>query len=105
MEPRRLMKLFSLTPEDYKTIFKFQQGFCAICERPLKKANVDHRHTDGLIRGLLCWICNKMLGLARDNPEFLRRGAGYLEHPPAIQALGAARFGRPGRITNKSRKK
>jgi len=101
----RLMRIFNLAIEDYDLMFKTQNGQCAICKKPLKKAQIDHKHFNGLIRGLLCWLCNKILGLSRDNPKLLRDAAIYLEHPPAIEALGAPRYGRPGRVNQKIRKK
>jgi hypothetical protein len=46
-------------------IFDRQEGKCAICLKPeshfSKKLAVDHRHSDGLVRGLLCFRDNKFL--------------------------------------------
>jgi hypothetical protein len=39
---------------------------------------VDHNHTTGKIRGLLCPKCNQGIGLLMDNPLFLIRAAEYL---------------------------
>lgn len=40
-----------------------QGAKCAICNKHenefKKKLSVDHRHHDGLVRGLLCFYCNK----------------------------------------------
>jgi len=105
MNAKRLMLLFGLVPEEWQRIFKFQKGCCAICGKPLKKANTDHRHSDGLVRGLLDWQCNRALGFFRDSPDLLRRAAEYLERPPAVEALGVARYGRTGRVNKKTRKK
>jgi hypothetical protein len=58
-----------------------QGGVCAIC-RVVKDDNyslhVDHCHSSGRVRGLLCAACNTMLGFARDNQETLRRAAEYV---------------------------
>ena len=44
-------------------MFLEQDGKCAICKKPegyfKKKLAIDHRHSDGLVRGLLCFHCNK----------------------------------------------
>jgi hypothetical protein len=61
-----------------------QDGYCNICTKPLQFTNgrtthYDHDHTTKAFRGLLCSCCNQMLGNAKDNPEFLRRGLNYLE--------------------------
>lgn len=102
----RLKNLFNLTDADYATILAHQGGACGICGRPPRtmRLNVDHRHDDGLIRGLLCFWCNKALAKFRDSTELLRSAILYLERPPATAALGEERYGRPGRVTNKARK-
>ena len=51
---------------------------CEICGEDVKLF-FDHDHISGLFRGWLCHLCNVMLGMAKDNPERLRRGANYLE--------------------------
>jgi hypothetical protein len=40
---------------------------------------IDHCHTRGGFRGVLCDNCNKSLGLLRDSPSTLRTLAEYLE--------------------------
>lgn len=40
--------------------------------------HIDHCHTTGKIRGVLCHHCNRMLGGARDNPETLAKAIEYL---------------------------
>ncbi len=68
-----------LTVEDYDRMFARQEGRCAICQneyldgRPLC---VDHCHTTGRIRGLLCKACNTYLGRIKDDPSRL---VSYLE--------------------------
>jgi hypothetical protein len=102
----RHFKVFRLTPDNEHKIDDFQGHRCAICEKPFSicKSNTDHRHSDGLIRGKLCWQCNHMLGRLRDNAVLFRRAANYLENPPAVRALGRPLYGLPGRIgTKKSR--
>ena len=104
-----LKQSFNLTPEDWQTIFNHQQGLCAICKNPLKKANTDHDHKSGLIRALLCWNCNKLLGQAYDNIERLMQAIEYLKNSnetfPASKALGAPRFGLPGRVGTKQQRR
>ena len=39
---------------------------------------VDHCHTSGLIRGLLCRQCNSGLGMFKDSKPNLRRASEYL---------------------------
>ena len=47
--------------------------------RNVRELAIDHDHTTGEIRGLLCGKCNKAIGLMRDDPGRLRAAAEYLE--------------------------
>jgi hypothetical protein len=40
---------------------------------------VDHCHTGGHVRGIICNECNRGLGYFRDSPNALRNAASYLE--------------------------
>lgn len=80
-----IQKKYGITAEDYDNLYKFQGGKCAICQRATgarRRLAVDHNHATGEVRGLLCSICNKLLGQARDSPEFFVRAAEYLTAPP-----------------------
>jgi hypothetical protein len=74
------VRKYGLTLADYEAMKARQQGRCAICKRT-QEANlgVDHCHTTGRVRGLLCHDCNRMLGFARDNPQTLATAAKYLK--------------------------
>lgn len=88
---------YGLTDADYNELLALQGGCCAGCGRLPKedrRLNIDHRHQPGdkkrepwerapTVRGLLCHLCNRALGIVRDNPETLRRLLTYLETPPA----------------------
>ena len=54
-------------------------GVCHICGDPLTTPHVDHCHTTGLVRGILCNNCNTGIGMFRDNPELLRAAIDYLQ--------------------------
>lgn len=87
-----IKELYGITSEEYQKIYEYQGGYCAICKRARglrKKLSVDHCHTTGEVRGLLCTVCNaKVLGHLRDDVNALYRAADYLLSPPARQALG-----------------
>jgi hypothetical protein len=55
-----------------------QGGKCAICRRKRRRLCVDHCHTRGHLRGLLCNRCNSGVGFFGDSPPLLLRAALYL---------------------------
>lgn len=95
---RRVATIYGITVEFYWELYEFQGGMCFICERAYgktKRLAVDHDHScdqghpkdkacNLCVRGLLCTMCNrKIVGHLRDDPAAFRRGADYLENPPA----------------------
>jgi methylphosphotriester-DNA--protein-cysteine methyltransferase len=81
-----LKSQYGITPERYDDMIRASQGRCYICAAAcpsIKALAVDHCHTTGRVRGILCWNCNRAIGLFQDSPEFLRAAAAYLE-PPGI---------------------
>lgn len=68
----------------YDEMLTAQKGGCAVCGCHLNssrytKLAVDHDHTTGKVRGLLCTNCNTAIGLMKDNPERLIAAADYLK--------------------------
>jgi hypothetical protein len=75
--------LYGLTEDQYNDLLRAQGGTCAICRRndwPGRHHSpcVDHDHTTGVVRGLLCDSCNQGLGRFGDDPARLRAAADYL---------------------------
>jgi len=56
-----LKRRYGITPEQYEMMLERQGGGCAICHRPPKhrRLDVDHDHATKVVRGLLCFTCNK----------------------------------------------
>lgn len=76
----KLKYRYGISRSQYESLMEQQSNVCAICGGVGPKAlSVDHCHSSGAIRGLLCDPCNLMIGNAKDNPETLRKGAEYLE--------------------------
>lgn len=100
-----LLDNFKLNLEDWTKIFKFQLEKCAICGNRLIKANTDHDHKTGEVRGLLCARCNRALGRFGDRLDLILAAAAYLQNPPARNALGRIHLGYPGRIGTKKHRK
>jgi len=79
-----MFERYGITPSDWQTLFEAQGECCAICKSKDAKGNhgtfhIDHCHTTGNIRGLLCDTCNRGLGLFYDNKELLLAAIEYLE--------------------------
>lgn len=87
--PKKLWSKFGLTEERYAKLLAEQDGKCSICLKLEARLNwrsqkptllsVDHNHTTGDVRGLLCTSCNRALGLFGDSLETLRSAVTYLE--------------------------
>jgi hypothetical protein len=97
-----LSRRYGVTIEQYEEIVRRQGGACAICgETPTDRSlSVDHCHSTGRVRGACCDLCNRSLGMMRDNPTLLRRAADYLErdggHLAGILKEGSYERGRSG---------
>jgi hypothetical protein len=79
-----LKRRFGITLVQFELMLADQDGACAGCRRPFSenlRAAVDHCHDTGVVRGLLCALCNHAVGLVHDDPETLQRLASYLKTP------------------------
>jgi hypothetical protein len=86
-----ILNTYNLTADEYVAMYESQGGKCALCRRATgerRKLAVDHCHRTGMIRSLLCSVCNKYLGHARDDIEYFARCIAYLNNPPAVQVIG-----------------
>jgi hypothetical protein len=79
-QPRRRLQRYGLTRETHEALELAQDARCAICDGALP-LRVDHDHSTGRVRGLLCHNCNVGLGHFRDDPALLRRALAYLVKP------------------------
>jgi hypothetical protein len=74
---------YGLSRKQYNEMFRKQRGCCAICgvhQSEFKKAlAVDHNHSTGKNRGLLCSACNVAIGLLKEDREVLRKAMLYLQ--------------------------
>ena len=79
-QEHNLRKFYGITSQDYDDMLARQGGVCAICKAPPAERSykgdpkeprlyVDHCHTTGVIRGLLCPGCNTMLGHIEKRPH------------------------------------
>lgn len=75
---------YGMSLDDYYQKYVSQDGKCAICgeKKPSSGRDglaVDHCHTKGHVRGLLCIHCNHGLGKFKDNPDLLQKAIEYLK--------------------------
>jgi hypothetical protein len=72
-----------MSSEKYEQMLQDQNHCCKICLKhksdEAKSLHVDHCHTTGVVRGLLCGNCNRALGLFKDNIEVLLSAINYLK--------------------------
>lgn len=78
----RVRHVYGITLEQYHQMLADQNYRCAICgqedEVEGRKLAIDHCHTTGKVRGLLCGKCNRGLGLFYDNSKLLQNAISYL---------------------------
>lgn len=60
------------------SLLRSNNGYCDICKKELNKKYVDHCHSSGKVRGILCFSCNIALGHANDDIEVLKSMISYL---------------------------
>ncbi len=83
---KRIQSTYGLSRDQYHSILEEQGGSCFICRRtpesirPRRHLAVDHDHSTGRIRGLLCYACNhRLLGyMIKDDVQKAQRLVQYL---------------------------
>jgi len=79
-----LQKMYGISLTEYNTMLSSQEHKCAICGKHQdsfsKRLFVDHCHTTGVVRGLLCHKCNSGLGHFEDNVYNMQKAIDYLKN-------------------------
>jgi Recombination endonuclease VII. len=77
---RARAKEYSITLGALEEMEQEQRGLCKICGGvdTHQSLSIDHDHSTGKVRGLLCSACNIGLGYFRDDPVLLEMAASYL---------------------------
>lgn len=82
---------YGVSEEEYARLLESQGGKCAICRSPDPETRkgvhpdmahqfcVDHDHSTGAVRGLLCMSCNVGLGKFKDEEKRLEAAIQYLK--------------------------
>lgn len=75
-----LKQNYKIDEVEYHRLLELYGGECPICEEePSQRLAVDHDHTTGDVRGLMCKRCNYAMGQFGDDPKRMRRAAQFLE--------------------------
>jgi hypothetical protein len=69
----------NISIEEYKVKYDALDGKCEICQCKFDVLCVDHKHTDGTLRGLLCTPCNLALANFKDSETNMKNAIKYLE--------------------------
>jgi hypothetical protein len=90
---KSLVKNFGISLSDYEGMLVRQDGGCAICRiwEPFTVSGafpVDHDHSTGAIRQLLCLKCNQALGLFNENPAAMEAAATYVRKHERLGKAG-----------------
>lgn len=73
----RMRSKYGLTPAEVLAMRARQGGACGICKQVVDLV-IDHDHSTGRVRALLCRTCNLALGYLRDDPSLADAAAQYL---------------------------
>ena len=79
----KLRSKYDITLSDFHKQMEFQNNVCAICKGQFeseRKTHVDHCHSTGKIRGILCSACNHALGMFKDNVETMQTALDYIKN-------------------------
>jgi len=79
------VKKFGISVDEYNSMIAKQNNSCAICKKHKdafkgrgNNFHIDHCHTSGKVRGLLCSHCNTGLGQFKDNIQSLENAIQYI---------------------------
>ena len=85
-----LQRTYGISENEYNAMLLSQNNSCVLCGREFSDVwgsdapVVDHCHTTGKVRGILCNECNRGLGYFHDNIKALENAVDYLRSNNAI---------------------
>lgn len=95
---RYLQRRYGITEAEYSARLVAQNNCCILCGTEFNHEAwgadspvVDHCHTNGNIRGILCNECNRGLGYFHDNKDALMNAVKYLSDDEQTSEIGVAR--------------
>lgn len=72
-------RAYKISVEELTRLLSESEGKCDICKKETPKMNVDHCHSTGKVRGVLCRDCNLAIGLFKDSKQILSQAINYLD--------------------------
>ena len=69
---------YGISADEVKDMHRAVKNRCEICDDWHDTLSVDHCHSTGKVRGLLCKKCNLALGGFGDDPEKIKKALKYL---------------------------
>ena len=75
---------YGITPTQLEALWHVQSGKCPLCLVVLetfRSGHVDHDHSTGAVRGILCKHCNVGLGMFKESPASMARAIGWVSVP------------------------
>lgn len=69
---------YGITPEQLAQAKEAQNHACKICGK-IKKLHIDHCHSTGVVRGLICSGCNTLLGYLESTDNWLSKFTKYID--------------------------
>lgn len=73
---------YGISKEDAQALIEKAYHKCQICSSEFSKESpphIDHNHTTGKVRGVLCRTCNSGLGFFKDSSVVLQLAINYLK--------------------------
>lgn len=74
----RRARTYKVDVEVINSMLEAANGVCDICNETLTRTYIDHCHTTGRIRGVLCPRCNTGLGMFKDSADYMHKAINYL---------------------------
>lgn len=76
---------YGVEPDQYQQMLEQQENRCGICLEDMDRPCIDHCHTTGKVRELLCVACNAGIGNAKEDVVILRSMIDYVQRHKPIQ--------------------
>lgn len=73
-----LKRTYGIDIVTYNKLLESQNYKCPVCGDVLISPHLDHNHTTGVIRGILCQRCNMAMGLLKEDIKILNSMINYI---------------------------